>query len=403
MSPELRVDLGRRIAFTLGALLVYRIGTYIPLPGIDPPIWERLFRARAEGIGDGGIHRLAIFALDISPYVSAAIIVQLFSLFFRRVGPRSGKRYVLGLTAVFTALQALNIAVAIERVSGVVADPGWLFRISTVLSLTGGTFFLVWLSELITVRGVGNGLALFLFVGVVTELPAGIVGILNLERQGVVSTDQILFIVGMMVAVVTLIVFMELARRHIPIQFVRRQVGGGAIESQPSILSLKINNAGAIPFVFASWFLSVQILIDDFARLHGPAWLSSAVNQFSYGRPGFEILAAILIVFFALLYTALLLDPERTAERLTRYGGVVPGVMPGDPTAEHFDHVLSRTAFVGAVYLAVLYILPGILLSHLALPFYFSGFSVLILVCTVLDIDTQVRGDGLMKARGIRQ
>jgi preprotein translocase subunit SecY len=406
------LGLGQRIAFTLGALLVYRIGTYIPLPGIDPAVLQQFFRGQ-RGMafpvlsGDDAVHRLSIFALDIFPYISAAVIVQLLSLFFSRgsarsARQRSGEPYVLGLTAAFVGFQAFGIAFGLERVTGIVPEPGWLFRVSTVLSLIGSTFFLIWLSGLITSYGVGNGLALLLFVGVAAELPADVADLIELGRLGALSTDRIMALGVVAIAVLALVVFVELARRHVPVQYVRRQLGDRAIESQPSVLTLKINNAGVIPVVVASWFFSLQTSAAQFAVNRGPAWLNYGIAQFGHGRPGFMILATILIIFLALLYTALLFDPERAADRLATFGGVVPGTVPGAPTAEHLDFVLSRTTVVGAVYLALLYLLPEILILYWA-PFYFSGISALILVCTVLDICTQVRGDGLITARGIRQ
>jgi preprotein translocase subunit SecY len=406
------LGLGQRIAFTLGALLVYRIGTYIPLPGIDPTVWEQSIRGGSAAAsivwGSSAIRPISILALSISPYISAAVVIQLFSLFALRAGAqnsrrRGSERYVLGLTVAFVALQALGIAFGLEGASGIAAESGWVFRMTTVISMIGGTFFLVWLSGLITVCGVGSGLALLLFVGMAVDLPAGVAGFIELGRQGTVSTSQILFVAVLAVAVLALVVFMELARRHVPIQYPRRQIGERMFEGQPSVLSLKINNAGVIPVALTTWFLSFQPLIGNFVDRNGPLWLKSGVAQLGHGQLGFMILATILIVFFTLLYTAVLLDADKAADRLVGYGGVVPGIMPGEATAEHLDHVLTRTTIIGAAYLALLYLLPEVLISYWAVPFYFSGISALILVCTVLDIGTQVRGDGLIAARGIRQ
>jgi preprotein translocase subunit SecY len=404
------LGLGQRIAFSLGALLVYHVGTYIPIPGIDSSLWLTLFRGHGSSplsmfYANDAVHRLSILALGIFPYLSAAVVVQLLSLLLLRTRAessprRTGDRYVLALTATFAALQASGIAFGLERVPGLVSEPGWLFRTSTIVS--GGSFFLIWLSGLITARGVGNGLALLLFAGIATDIPAGVASLVDLAQRGVVSSDFVMFVALATVAAVACIVFIELARRNLPIQYVSWRVGDRIIAGGPSHLSLKLNSAGLIPAVVASWLLSIVPRIVDFANRQGLDWLRSAAGQFSNGRPGFMLLAVVLIVFLSLLYTAFLIDPERAAEKLTRYGGLIPGRSPGEATVEHIDHTLSRIAAFGACYLALVYVLPEILIPR-EVTFYFSGISFLILVCTVLDIDMQVRGGGLNKIEGIRQ
>ena len=309
------LGLGQRIAFTLGALLVYRVGTCIPVPGIDPSALQQLFRGRGDMwssmlSGYHGVHRVSLFSLGIYPYISAAVVVQLLSLFFSKGGraSASGGRYVLGLVAVLVVFQASGIAFALERVPGIVVEPGWLFRLTTVITLTGGTFFLIWLSGRMNERGVGNGLALLLSVGMAVDLPPGVAGLIEVARRGMISTDWIIGLGVFVIAVIAFVVFMELARRRVPVRFMRKQIGDRVIESQPSMLCLKINNAGLIPAALTTWFLSFQPLIRDFANRHGPAWLELRHRRSSsIGRPAFMIVGGrSVIVFFALLYTALL-------------------------------------------------------------------------------------------------
>jgi preprotein translocase subunit SecY len=270
------------------------------------------------------------------------------------------------------------------------------------VSLIGSTFFLIWLSGLMTARGVGNGLALLLFAGIAAELPAGVVGLFDLAQRGAVSSDFVMLVAAGTVAAVALIVFVELARRNLPVLYVDRQVGDRMIEARASHLSLKLNNAGLIPAVVATWLLSFVPVIIDFANRQGPDWLRSAAKQFSYGQPGHMLLTTVLIIFLSLLYTAFLIDPERAAATVKKYGGFIPGYSPAEATAERIDYVLSRIAVLGACYLALLWVLPEILILR-GVPFYFSGISFLILVCTVLDIDAQVRGGGPNNCEGKRQ
>jgi preprotein translocase subunit SecY len=405
-------ELMRRAAITLGALLVYRIGIHLPLPGIDPAAWELLFRSQEGGIlsfanifAGGGLKRMAILALNLVPYLTAAPLVQLFVLFWPRLraisehGDRARRKIqlcTLGLTLLLAAFQAYGIAVGLEGVGHVVSNPGLFFRITTVVTLTGGTFFLVWLSEFITVRGIGNGLALILFAGIVAEGPAAVVGTFQLYRQGYIS-DSVIFGLGpLMVVLVASIVFVELARRYVPVEYQARQVGDRMVEKGMSTLAFKLNSAGAIALVFAGQLLSVLIVLGFVVQWlligrQDPEWLSS-LGLFAAGRPGHMIYLAIAVVLISLLYVALLIDPDQVAEKLKRYGSVVPGIEPGQATAVYIDSILTRTAILGCAYLAAVVVVPEALITYAQLPFYFGGASALILVCTVLDLQAQVRG-----------
>jgi len=387
-------ELGRRIAFTLGALLIYRVGTYIPLPGVDLSVWRELF-----GFQPGGaVGRLAIFSIGIMPYVTAAILVQLAAMVSKRLrtlndrgerGRRAIVQSTLYLTVVLAALQAYGIAVSLEDVDRLVAEPGSLFRIITVMSLTGGTLFLAWLSEQITARGIGNGLALILFAGIVAELPSDIAAIVELGRQGVLSTGVILAVLTTALAVIGFIVLMELAQRRLSVTYARRQVGMRMVEGQ-SHLVLKLNSAGAvIPATLASWFVMAALAVASFGA--GQGWWGSIASVFGPGRPLYLFFYAVAIVLGVLLYTAFLLGPEQVAENLRQYGGGVSGIEPGEATAAYLDHVLSHTAVVGALYLALVCLIPEVLTRAAGVPFYFGGPSLLIVVCTIMDVESQAR------------
>jgi preprotein translocase subunit SecY len=411
-------ELGRRVWFTIGALLVYRLGSYIPVPGIDQAALAELFRSQAGGFfGQGGLFfhgsavgRLAIFALGLMPYLSAAILLQLVSIVVPRLAalPNQGERgrrrlenYTLGLTFAFAAFQAFGIAVALESIPNFVVEPGVLFRLTTVLSLTGGTIFLVWLSGQITARGVGNGLALIFFMGVVLELPSAVAATLDLGRQGVLSSGLILGVLVLAVALTGLIVFMERARRQFPVEYARRQVGMRMIEGR-SHLSVKLNAAGVIPAIVASWLLAQLLAILSLTSGPGPGWGHAITSQLGQGRPLHMIVYALAIVLFALLYTAFVLSPERIAADLDKRGGVIPGVEPGEATAEHVDTAISRTAMLGAVYLALVCLIPEMLIAYARLPFYLGGIALLVVVCTMLDLDAQLKNGAHIRLGGQR-
>jgi preprotein translocase subunit SecY len=403
MGPELR----RRIAFTVGVLLVYRLGTCIPLPGIDLTIWQQLGQRQPAGV-----HAMAIFALGITPYMSAAVLLRLVTIVAPplqrlRGGGERGNRiicaYALYLALLFAAFQAYVLSRGLEEFPQLVTEPGLLFRISTVVMLTGGTFLAIWLSEQITMWGVGNGLALILFTGVVIDfmrgLPAVFAASVDFARRGVFESNLMLAFAFFLVAFVAMIVFMELARRRVPVEYPARQVGH---RGRTSSLSLKLNNAGIIPIIVGSWLLSLPLVLRSFGGGQG-SWFRAVAAEFEHGRPAFLIATAVVIILLALLYTAFVLDPDAAAEKLKAYGGVVPGIAPGEATAAHLDFVVSRTVVLGAAYLALIVLIPDLPIAYAPLPFYFDGMSALVVVCVVLDVSAQVRGDGLITARGIRQ
>ncbi len=418
-------ELKKRIWFTLGALLVYRLGTYIPLPGIDPAQWEQIFRTQAGGIlgmfnmfAGGGIQRMAIFALNIMPYISASIIIQLMTTVSPTLealknegeaGRKTINQYTRYLTVILAAFQAYGISIGLEGASGVITDPGWFFRISTVITLTGGTMFLMWLGEQITSRGIGNGISLIIMAGIVAELPSAIAGTLELGRQGALSTGIILVIIVMAFVVTAFIVFMERAQRRLLIQYPKRQVGNRMFEGQTSHLPLKLNTSGVIPPIFASSLLLLPTTVANFNAGQGPSWLSAVTTQLAHGRPLFLILYVSLIVFFAFFYTAIVFNPTETAENLKKHGGFIPGIRPGERTAEYIDYVLSRITVIGAIYLSIVCIIPEILISYASVPFYFGGTSLLIVVSVTMDTVAQVQGhllahqyEGLIKKSKLR-
>jgi preprotein translocase subunit SecY len=418
-------ELKKRIWFTLGALLVYRFGTYIPLPGIDPTAWDQIFRTQAGGIlgmfnmfAGGGIHRMAIFALNIMPYISASIIIQLMTTVsptleqLKKEGEQGRKvinQYTRYLTVVLAAFQSYGIAIGLEGAGNVVSDPGLFFRISTAITLTGGTMFLMWLGEQITARGIGNGISLNIMAGIVAELPSAIAGMLELGRQGALSTGLILIVVVMAVVVIAFIVFMERAQRRLLIQYPKRQVGNRMFEGQSSHLPLKLNTSGVIPPIFASSLLLLPTTIAQFNAQGGPEWWQTIVTQLSHGRPMFLILYIALIVFFAFFYTAIVFNPTETADNLKKHGGFIPGIRPGERTAEYIDYVLSRVTVVGAAYLAIVCLIPEMLIAYAAVPFYFGGTSLLIVVSVTMDTVAQIQGyllahqyEGLIKRSKLR-
>ncbi len=418
-------ELKKRIWFTLGALVVYRLGTYIPLPGIDPSAWEQIFRTQSGGIlgmfnmfAGGGIHRMAIFALNIMPYISASIIIQLMTTVsptlenLKKEGESGRKminQYTRYLTVLLAAFQSYGISIGLEGSGQVVTDPGLFFRISTVITLTGGTMFLMWLGEQITSRGIGNGISLIILSGIVAELPVAIAGTLELGRQGALSTGLILTVILMGVAVIAFIVFMERAQRRLLIQYPKRQVGNRMFEGQSSHLPLKLNTSGVIPPIFASSLLLLPTTVANFNAGQGPEWLNLITTQLGHGRPVFLVLYVGLIIFFAFFYTAIVFNPTETAENLKKHGGFIPGIRPGERTAEYIDYVLSQITVIGAGYLAIVCLIPEILISYAAVPFYFGGTSLLIVVSVTMDTVAQVQGyllahqyEGLIKRSKLR-
>ncbi|GLK71827.1 preprotein translocase subunit SecY [Ancylobacter dichloromethanicus] len=418
-------ELKKRIWFTLGALLVYRLGTYIPMPGINPDALADVFNTAQQGIiglfnmfSGGAVSRMAIFALNIMPYISASIIIQLLTTVsptleaLKKEGESGRKQinqYTRYLTVVLAVFQSYGIAVGLEGSGAVVADPGWFFRISTVVTLTGGTMFLMWLGEQITSRGIGNGISLIIFAGIVAELPSAIANTLELGRQGALSTGIILAVILMAVAVIMFIVFMERAQRRLLIQYPKRQVGNKVYDGQSSHLPLKLNTSGVIPPIFASSLLLIPTTVASFMQGQGPGWLTTVTTLIGHGQPLFILLYVLLIVFFCFFYTAIVFNPTETADNLKKHGGFVPGIRPGERTAEYIDYVLTRITVIGAAYLAIVCLFPEILISYAAVPFYFGGTSLLIVVSVTMDTVAQVQGhllahqyEGLVKKAKLR-
>jgi len=421
-------ELQKRIWFTLGALIVYRLGTYIPLPGIDPVALEEIFRQNAGGLlgmfdmfTGGALSRMTIFALNIMPYISASIIMQLMTAIspsleqLKKEGESGRKKinqYTRYLTVLITIMQAYGISVGLESMSGgdAVMEQGWFFRFTTVVTLTGGTMFLMWLGEQITQRGVGNGISLIIFAGIVANLPSAIAGTLELGRTGALSTIFILGLMVMAAGVIFLIVFMERAQRRIIVQYPKRQQGNRMTGGESSHLPLKLNTAGVIPPIFAGSILGLPVTILGFSAAGaGPEWVTTLTALMGRGQPAYLIIYVALIVFFAFFYTAVVFNPHDTAENLKKYGGFVPGIRPGKNTAEYLDKVLSRLTVLGAAYLAAICLLPEILMSQYAVPFYFGGTSLLIVVTVTLDTVAQVQShmmahqyEGLIKKAKLR-
>ncbi|MFO1130586.1 MAG: preprotein translocase subunit SecY [Hyphomicrobiales bacterium] len=401
-------DLKKRIWFTLGALIVYRLGSYIPIPGVDAVQLAKFAAQNSNGIlgwvnnlAGGALGRMAIFALNIMPYISASIIIQLMSSVspqleaLKKEGEQGRKKinqYTRYGTVLLAALQAYGIAVGLEGQGSLVVDPGMFFRLSTVITLTGGTVFLMWLGEQITSRGIGNGISLIIFAGIVARLPDGIAGLLEMGRTGQVSTFVILGIIILAFAVIAFIVLMERAQRRLLIQYPKRQVGNKMFQGESSHMPLKLNTSGVIPPIFASSLLLLPITVANFTKGQGPEWLNSLTAMLGHGQPLFLLLYALLIIFFAFFYTSIMFNPVETADNLKKYGGFIPGIRPGERTAEYIDYVLTRITLIGALYLVLVCLLPELLIGYTGVPFYFGGTSLLIVVSVTMDTVAQVQG-----------
>ncbi|HEX7110640.1 MAG TPA: preprotein translocase subunit SecY [Aestuariivirga sp.] len=418
-------ELKNRIWFTLGALIVYRLGTYIPIPGIDT-LQLAKFAAQntagilgwVNGLAGGALGRMAIFALNIMPYISASIIIQLMTTVSPHLealkkegesGRKKMNQYTRYGTVILAALQAYGIAVGLEGQGNLVTDPGMFFRASTVITLTGGTVFLMWLGEQITSRGIGNGISLIIFSGIVAGLPSGIAAMLELGRTGQMSTFLVLGIMIMALGVIAFIVLFERAQRRLLIQYPKRQVGQQMSQGSSSHLPLKLNTAGVIPPIFASSLLLLPITVANFSAGQGPDWLIYVTSLLGHGKPLFLALYVMLIVFFAFFYTSIMFNPKETAENLKKYGGFVPGIRPGERTAEYIDYVLTRITVIGGMYLSVVCLLPELLIGYSGVPFYFGGTSLLIVVSVTMDTVAQLQGhlyaqqyEGLIKKSKLR-
>ncbi len=424
-------ELKKRIWFTLGALLVYRFGTFIPMPGVDSVAFAQAFKSQAGGLlgmfntfAGGAVQRMAIFALNIMPYISASIILQLMTSVVPSLealkkegeaGRKQINQYTRYLTVILATFQAYGIAIGLEGsqsgATQVVSDPGWFFRVSTVVTLVGGTMFLMWLGEQITQRGVGNGISLIIFAGIVAGLPSALAGLFEMSRTGAITPFLLVALLALMLFVVGAIVFIERAQRRLLIQYPKRQMGNRMSQGESSHLPLKLNSSGVIPPIFASSLLLLPVTAAQFFASGGggPSWLNSLVASLGQGQPLHMLAFVLLIMFFAFFYTAVVFNPNDTADNLRKHGGFIPGIRPGDKTAEYLDYVLTRITVVGALYLAAVCVLPEFLISYAAVPFYFGGTSLLIAVSVTMDTVAQIQShllahqyEGLIKKAKLR-
>ncbi|AHI26143.1 protein translocase subunit SecY [Komagataeibacter europaeus] len=405
-------ELKKRIWFTLGALIVYRIGTYIPVPGVDATVMGQLLARHQGGIlgmfdmfTGGALGRMTVFALNIMPYISASIIVQLMSAAIPSLealkkegegGRRKLNEYTRYLTVVIALFQAYGIAIGLENMhteaGSAVVSPGLFFIVSCVLTLVGGTMFLMWLGEQITSRGVGNGISLIIFAGIVANLPNALASLFQLGYTGALSPFFVLVFLVLAAVTIAFIVFMELAQRRVVIQYPKRQVGQRMFGGDSTHMPLKVNTAGSIPPIFASSVLLIPVTIAGFVNNSSmPGWLSFLGQELGQGQPLYMLFYAAMIVFFSYFYAAVTFNPQETAENLRKQGGFVPGIRPGANTAAFFDRILTRITTIGALYLVAVCLLPQILISHYNVPFYFGGTSLIIIVTVTIDTVTQVQ------------
>ncbi|MES1197342.1 MAG: preprotein translocase subunit SecY [Pseudomonadota bacterium] len=424
-------DLQKRIWFTIIALVVYRVGTYIPIPGIDPDVFARTFEQNSGGIlgmfntfSGGAVKRMAVFALNVMPYISASIIVQLLSTSVPSLerlkkegeaGRKQLNQYTRYLTVLLALIQSYTIAVGLQSGNqSAVINPGIMFTFSTVVTLTGGTIFLMWMGEQITARGVGNGISLIIFTGIVAGLPSILLQSLQLAQTGSVDTVGIVLIGAVMLAAIVFIVFIERSQRRLVVQYPKRQQGNRMFMGESSFLPLKINASGVIPPIFASSLLMLPQTLTQFAGMSqktGPLadFLHTLQGTLAYGHPGHLLLYAFLIIFFSFFYTSIVFNPEETADNLRKYGGFLPGIRPGKKTAEYLDFVLTRLTVIGAAYITLVCLLPEILISAYSVPFYLGGTSVMIVISVTMDTVAQIQShlvahqyEGLIKKSKLR-
>ena len=401
-------DLKRRLWFLLGALVVYRIGAHIPVPGIDPNALSDLFRSQQGGIlgmfnmfSGGALSRFTIFALGIMPYISASIIMQLMSVASPQLealkkegeaGRRKITQYTRYGTVLLALFQGLGIAVALEAQPGLVIDPGFMFRLTAVTTLVTGTMFLMWLGEQITERGLGNGISIIIFAGIAAGLPNSIGGLLELVRTGAMHPLTAIFIVLLVAAVTAFVVFVERGQRKILVNYAKRQVGNKIYGGQSSHLPLKLNMAGVIPPIFASSIILFPATVAGwFGSGDKARWLKDVAATLSPGQPLYVMLYAAAIVFFCFFYTALVFNSKETADNLKKSGAFVPGIRPGDHTARYIDKILMRLTLIGAAYITLVCLLPEFLILKWNVPFYFGGTSLLIIVVVTMDFMSQVQ------------
>ncbi len=425
-------ELKQRLWFTLLAIIIYRVGTHIPLPGIDPVIWDSIFTDKMGGVLDmfnmfsgGALERMSILALNIMPYISASIIMQLMTSMnptlaaMKKDGEQGRKRinqYTRYGTVLLAAVQAYGLAVGLENMAGgggasAVINPGLFFRITTIITVVGGTIFLMWLGEQITARGVGNGISLIIFAGIVAGLPKSLAFMMELGREGTLSIAMIMGVIVMIGSVIGFIVFVERASRRVVVQYPKRMVGGNRMAGgQSSHMPLKINVSGVIPPIFASSLLLMPVTIAGFSSVDtGVGWLDSVSRYLQHGQPLYMFLYGALIIFFAFFYTAIVFNPDETADNLRKQGGFIPGIRPGKATADYLDRILTRITVIGAAYLTLVCLLPEYIVAHNNLPFYLGGTSLLIAVTVPMDTIAQIQShllahqyEGLIKKSKLR-
>jgi preprotein translocase subunit SecY len=399
-------DLKSRIFFTIGLLIVYRIGTYVPLAGIDPQALTEVMSNAQKGLlgmfnvfSGGAVTRMAIFALGIMPYISSSIIIQLLtgvSDYFKNLKQQGeiGRKKITQLTrygtVLIACLQGYGVSVGLENAGSLVLDPGMSFRITTTIALVAGTTFLMWLGEQITLRGVGNGISLIIFSGIVAEIPRALASTFELGRTGALSATLIVIIFILVILTVLFIVFFERAMRKILINYPKRQMGNKVYGGESSHLPLKINTAGVIPAIFASALLLLPVTLTNFGFSNSDTFLNIS-SMFTQGQPLYMLLYASGIIFFCFFYTSIVFNPTETAENLRKYGGYVPGIRPGERTAEYIETILNRLTTIGAAYLTFVCLLPEFLISKYPIPFYLGGTSILIVVVVAMDTVTQVQ------------
>lgn len=418
-------ELKKRIWFTLGALIIYRLGTYIPVPGVDATVMGQLLAQHQGGIlgmfnmfTGGALGRMTVFALNIMPYISASIIVQLMSTAIpsleslKKEGEQGRKKlneYTRYLTVFIALFQAYGIAVGLESMrssaGAAVVHPGFFFLVSCVITLVGGTMFLMWIGEQITSRGVGNGISLIIFAGIVANLPHALASLFQLGYTGALSPIFVLLFLVLAAITITFIVFMEQAQRRVVIQYPKRQMGQKMFGGDTTHMPLKVNTAGVIPPIFASSVLLIPVTISGFMNGKSmPGWLSFLGEELGQGQPLYMLFYAAMIVFFSYFYAAVTFNPTETADNLRKQGGFIPGIRPGAATATYFDRILTRLTTIGAAYMVLVCLLPQILISRYNVPFYFGGTSLIIIVSVTIDTVTQIQShlvahqyQGLMK------
>ena len=426
-------ELKQRILFVLGALIIYRLCTYVPLPGIDPTILQNIF-AQLEGQGrsilgvvnlfsGGALSRMSIIALNIMPYISASIIMTLLTSMsptlsaMKKEGEAGRKKinqYTRMGTVILTAVQGYTLAVGLESLTAgagqsAVIDPGLYFRITTVITLTGGTMFLMWLGEQITARGIGNGISLIIMSGIVAQLPSALATTLDLGRTGALSTGLILGLIVLALGLIYIIVWVERAQRRLIVQYPKRQMGNRMAQGDTSHLPIKLNTAGVIPPIFASSLLFMPATIAGFSGQGGPEWLGTVTALLGQGQPLYIAFYVTGVVFFAFFYSGIVFNPDDTADNLKQFGGFIPGIRPGERTADYLRYVLTRLNVIGAAYLSIVCVIPELLISRLAVPFYLGGTSLLIVVNVTMDTVAQIHShmmahqyEGLIKKARLR-